>query len=262
MLSGSICNVADLTATLVSEGKHIIYEHGQGVLLDKRLGYSPSVTASHTTPAEVYHANSVPVTSPIYAVGVMKAYDTKVGSHLFLTQIEPDHPLAKILGKIEFGTTTGRSRMVGWFDAVEAGWALTHAGANELILNKLDVLNRQGDWQGPLKICAAYEDSNGSQTYSLPTSDDVREKLKPIYEEADGWDEDISAIRSFSCLPLAAQEYVAKLYRATVVAAYSGELPLYAKLPKLRFIGVGPNPGEIIADVPEPSRLLALAKLS
>lgn len=258
-LAHLVCDVSNLTAKLAKEGKHIIYEHGQGALLDKRLGFRPSVTASHTTPAEVYHANSLPITELVYAIGVMKAYDTKVGKHLFLTQIESEHPLAEILGKIEFGTTTGRSRMVGWFDAVEAGWALKHAGAHELILNKLDVLNLQGDWQGPLKICTSYKKPDGTLVYDLPTSDAERQKLTPVYEETPGWTEEISHLRHFSQLPEAAQVYVAKLYRASVMAAFDNNIPRDALLPPLRFIGVGPNPGQVIMDVPEPGRLLTLS---
>jgi adenylosuccinate synthase len=254
-----VTNVSELSLALARQGRHVLYEHGQGVLLDKRLGYSPSVTASHTTAAEIFHSNSLPINAAVHAIGVMKAYDTKVGKHLFLSQIEAEHPLAQILGKIEFGTTTGRSRMVGWFDAVEAGWALRHAGAHELIINKLDVLTLGGDWQGPLKVCVAYQDAAGNRHFTLPTNDATRAAMTPIYEETPGWTEDISAVRSWDALPLNAQIYVAKLYAASL-NAWAGGAEIDAELPPLRFIGVGPDPGQIISDVPRPHLLLRLAR--
>jgi adenylosuccinate synthase len=260
-LAAAITDVTQLSRELSEQKKHLIYEHGQGVLLDKRLGFTPSVTASHTTPAEVHHTNAVPITQSIYAVGVAKAYSTKVGVHLFLTQMEAEHPLAKILSKIEFGTTTGRGRMVGWYDAVEGGWALTHAGAHALIINKLDVLTLSGDWQGPLKICTHYVDPDGNRHFSLPTSDERRKQMTACYEECAGWTEEIQNIRNFTELPLAAQQYVAKLYQATIAAAQGGSIVEYENLPKLHFVGVGPDPGQIICDLPSPQELLRLAKL-
>ncbi|MGF1531817.1 MAG: adenylosuccinate synthetase [Puniceicoccaceae bacterium] len=234
---------------LLDRGQYLIGEFGQSYWLDKRHGYTPNVTASHTFTPELFQSAGIPV-CPVQTFGVAKAYDTKVGTHLFLTQIEPDHPLGEALAKIEFGTSTGRQRMVGWFDAVEKGTALRYGGFNDLILNKLDALRWDNLASPPikLKICYAYEEPSGKIYFQVPRDDSLRCKLKPLYLELEPWAEDISTIRNYRDLPPAARVYV-----ATCVATL-----LYCSGPKnfqnptlnLRYIGVGPDPEEIIASIP------------
>ncbi len=222
--------------------------------MDKRHGFAPNVTASHTYSPEFFQSAGIPV-QPIHTVGVAKAYDTKVGTHLFLTQFPDNHPLGERLKKLEFGTSTGRQRMVGWFDAVEKGDALRFGGFQDVMINKLDALSWGGEWQGKLKICVAYEDETGSRRLGVPRDDRLRTRLKPIFEEYEGWAEDISGVRSFADLPRNAQIYVKGMVRAMLDVASRGE-PWPEDLPNLRYIGVGPDPSQIIKDIPATRELL------
>jgi len=116
-LAKNIGEVRELILREVRAGHTIIGEFGQAYWLDKRHGFSPNVTASHTYTPEFFESAGIPVQA-IHTFGVAKAYDTKVGTHTFLTEMDDAHPLAQKLKQIEFGTSTGRQRMVGWFDAV------------------------------------------------------------------------------------------------------------------------------------------------
>ena len=125
---------------------------------------------------------SLPEFQQISQVGCCKAYDTKVGTHHFITRIDmDDHPLGKKLAKLEFGTSTGRQRMVGWFDAVEKN-ALRFGGFDWLVINKLDALSRTREDFDHLKICVAYEDIDGNRTTTTPRTESKSLNLKPVYE--------------------------------------------------------------------------------
>jgi adenylosuccinate synthase len=215
------------------------------------------VTASHTFTPEFFQSAGIPAQA-IHNVGCCKAYDTKVGTHVFISEIELAHPLSQQLRKIEFGATTGRQRMVGWYDAVEKGDALRYGGYQDLVLNKLDALTYAGDWQGELQICTAYQDPAGNTVYHVPRDDNYRRTLTPVYKKLPGWSQDISTVRKFADLPAAAKTYVAWLLRALIDVANHGDANKN-KIPNLRYIGVGPAPSQIIKDVPEISELLQLA---
>jgi len=252
-LKDNIRDTRELILENQRAGKFLVGEFGQSYWLDKRAGFSPNVTASHTFTPELFQSAGIPV-QPVHTIGCCKAYDTKVGTHLFLTQMEEDHPLTGALKKLEFGTSTGRQRMVGWFDAVEKGDCLRYGGYQDLVINKLDALTQPAG--GTLKICTAYRALDGSKVHCVPRKDAVRETLRPVYEELDGWTEDISGIRSFAQLPQQAQRYIAVCVKATIaVAARGGFTPAL----NVRYIGVGPDPSQIIKDVPETKALLELA---
>ena len=138
-----------------------------------------------TTP-EVFESAGIPV-QPVHTFGVAKAYDTKVGTHTFLTKMEEDHPLTARLKQIEYGTSTGRQRMVGWYDAVEKGDALRYGGFQDVMINKLDALTWAGDWKGDLRICTAYEDAQGRRHAHVPRNEAVRKSLRPVYSSFPGW---------------------------------------------------------------------------
>ena len=162
---------------------------------------------------------------------------------------------------MEFGTSTGRQRMVGWFDAVEKGDTLRFGGFQDLVINKLDALTYTGEWNGKLKICTHYEDSEGNVWNRVPRDESIRSSLKPIFSEYEGWTENISDVRSFEDLPLAAKRYVAGMFKAILDVAYRGkDYPI--ELPNLRYIGVGPDPKEIIRDIPKTGVLIAEYALS
>ncbi|MFA6289242.1 MAG: adenylosuccinate synthetase [Opitutaceae bacterium] len=258
-LAKNIGEVRELILREVRAGHTIIGEFGQAYWLDKRHGYSPNVTASHTFTPEFFESAGIPVQA-IHTFGVAKAYDTKVGTHVFLTQMDDAHPLSVLLKRLEFGTSTGRQRMVGWYDAVEKGDALRYGGYQDAMINKLDALTHRGEWNGDLLICTAYEDASGKRYHHVPRNDAIRKTLKPVYTKHPGWTEDVSQVRTFAGLPKNAQRYVAAMVKSLLDVAYHGEpLPAANKLPNLRYLGVGPEPSQIIKDVPATSDLLSLA---
>ncbi len=258
-LAKNIGEVRELILRELHAGRTIIGEFGQAYWLDKRHGYSPNVTASHTYTPEFFESAGIPV-QRIHTFGVAKAYDTKVGTHTFLTRMDDDHPLAVILKRIEFGTSTGRQRMVGWFDAVEKGDALRYGGFQDVMINKSDALTHSGEWCGDLLLCTAYEDASGKRHAHVPRNEAVRKTLRPVYTQHAGWPEDISKIRRFADLPVNARRYVAAMMKATLDVAYEGTVwPSADKLPNLRYLGVGPEPSQIIKDVPATTDLVQLA---
>lgn len=253
----NISSVTEIVRGAKTEKTPILAEFGQSFWLDKRHGYSPNVTASHTYPPEFFISARVPV-QKVHTVGCCKAYDTKVGTHLFLTRMPDAHPLALKLSQLEYGTTTGRYRMVGWFDAVEKGNALKYGGFDDLIINKLDVLAYSGAWQGgELLVCTAYQDQEGNLYYTMPRDERLRKTLRPVYRQYAGWSESVAGIKSFDSLPMAAKQYVAGMMKAVVDVAYQGEE--MGELFNVRYIGVGPEPGQIIDDVPHLQKLLEMA---
>ncbi len=259
-LAKNIGEVRELILGELRAGRTIIGEFGQAYWLDKRHGFSPNVTASHTFTPEFFESSGVPV-QRIHTIGVAKAYDTKVGTHTFITQMDDAHPLAAKLKQIEFGSTTGRQRMVGWYDAVEKGDALRYGGFQDVMINKLDALTHAGAWNGDLLLCVAYESADGRRYTHVPRNEAVRKALRPVYAKYPGWTESLSDIRHFRELPRNAQRYVGAMMKALLDVAYAGEkLPSADKLPNLRYLGVGPNPSQIIKDVPSTVELIALAR--
>jgi adenylosuccinate synthase len=257
-LAKNIGEVRELVLREIAAGRTIIGEFGQAYWLDKRHGFSPNVTASHTYTPEFFESAGVPV-QRIHTFGVAKAYDTKVGTHTFLTQMDDAHPLAAKLKQIEFGTSTGRQRMVGWYDAVEKGDALRYGGYQDLMINKLDALTHSGDWRSELMICVAYESADGRRYTHVPRNEAVRKTLRPVYTKHAGWTEDISTVRRFADLPKNAQRYVGAMMRSLLDVAFEGKThPAVDKLPNLRYLGVGPQPSQIIKDVPATPELVRL----
>jgi adenylosuccinate synthase len=250
-LRANIGEVREIVLRELAAGRSIVGEFGQAYWLDKRHGFSPNVTASHTFTPEFFESAGVPV-QPIHTFAVAKAYDTKVGTHTFLTQMDDALPICQKLKQIEFGTTTGRQRMVGWYDAVEKGDALRYGGYQDLMINKIDALTGADE----LLICIAYEDAAGKRHPHVPRNEALRKTLRPVYEKHAGWSEDISSVRRFADLPRNAQRYTAAMVRSLVRVAYGERLP--ATLPNLRYLGVGPQPSQIIKDVPSTTELLAL----
>jgi adenylosuccinate synthase len=250
-LRACIGDVRELALGELAAGHTIIGEFGQAFWLDKRHGFSPNVTASHTFTPEFFSSAGLPV-QPVHTFAVAKAYDTKVGTHTFITQMEDALPLCQRLKQLEFGTTTGRQRMVGWYDAVEKGDALRYGGFQDLMINKIDALTG-GD---ELRICTAYEDASGRRLAHVPRNEVLRRTLRPVYTHHAGWTADISTVRRFGDLPANAQHYAAAMVRSVVAVAYGDRRP--AVLPNLRYLGVGPEPSQIIRDVPPTLELMAL----
>ena len=133
---------------------------------------------------------------------------------------------------------------------MEKGDVLRYGGYQDLMINKIDALSGATE----LLICTAYEDAKGKRFHHVPRNEAVRKALKPVYSKHPGWPEDISGVRHFADLPKNAQLYTAAMVRSLVDVAYEGKLP--AVLPNLRYLGVGPQPSQIIKDVPATGELI------
>jgi adenylosuccinate synthase len=254
----NIGELRERVLNIIDRERYIIAEFGQSYWLDKRFGFTRSLTASHTCAQEFFNSACVPL-QPLHVIGVCKAYDTKVGNHIFITQMPDEHPLAIKLKKLEYGTSTGRQRMVGWFDAVERGDALRYAGFDDMMINKVDALNYEGAWNGgELLICTHYIDQSGKPVYHVPRFWEAQAKLRPAFIQLPGWSEDISNIREFARLPKNAKRYIASMVKSTLEVAYRGH-SLPGCLPNLRYVGVGPLQHQIIRDIPETPDLLKQA---
>ncbi len=257
MLAKRVGDVREACLDCLGCGKYIIGEFGQAYWLDKRHGFAPNVTASHTGVPEFFQSAGIPA-QLVHTIGCCKAYDTKVGTHVFLTQMDDAHPLAVKLKKLEFGTSTGRQRMVGWFDAVEKGDALRYGGYDDIAINKLDALSYSDEWQGgELLVCTHYRDpSTAKEYYGVPRDDALRRRLRPVYAQLKCWSQDISGVRNFEDLPAEAKRYIAFCMKSIIdVASKNKSLK---NLPNLRYIGVGPLQSQIIRDVPSTAELLKL----
>ncbi|MHB1065375.1 MAG: adenylosuccinate synthase [Georgenia sp.] len=187
-------------------GKTLVFEAGQATMLDVDHGTYPFVTSSSATAAGACTGSGVGPTRIDRVVGVLKAYATRVGEGPFPTELTDDmgERLRKVGG--EYGTTTGRPRRTGWYDAVVARYAGRVNGLTDLVMTKLDVLTGLEK----IPVCVAYE-VDGVRYDEMPADQSSFHHARPVYEELDGWSEDISGARTFEDLPAAAQRYVRTL---------------------------------------------------
>lgn len=185
------------------QGKTILFEGAQGVMLDVDHGTYPYVTSSNTVAAQAATGSGVGPKHVHYVLGITKAYTTRVGTGPFPTEL--DDETGRHLGEKgnEFGTTTGRKRRCGWFDAVLVRQAVKQAGIDGIALTKMDVL----DGLETLKICVGYKIDGQDMEY-LPASVRSQHKAEPVYREIEGWQESTKGVRSWSDLPAAAIKYV------------------------------------------------------
>ncbi|HEY5518087.1 MAG TPA: adenylosuccinate synthase [Cellulomonas sp.] len=201
--------VADTPLVLnraLDEGKTVVFEAGQATMLDVDHGTYPFVTSSSATAGGACTGSGVGPTRIDRVVGVAKAYTTRVGEGPFPTELldATGEWLRKTGG--EYGTTTGRPRRTGWFDAVVTRYAGRVNGLTDLVVTKLDTLTGLEK----IPVAVAY-DVNGVRHDEMPLDQSDFHHAKPIYEEFDGWWEDISLCRSFDDLPINAQRYVLAL---------------------------------------------------
>ncbi|MGV8977073.1 MAG: adenylosuccinate synthase [Cellulomonas sp.] len=201
--------VADTPLVLnraLDEGKTVVFEAGQATMLDVDHGTYPFVTSSSATAGGACTGSGVGPTRIDRVVGVAKAYTTRVGEGPFPTELldETGEWLRKTGG--EYGTTTGRPRRTGWFDAVVTRYAGRVNGLTDLVVTKLDTLTGLEK----IPVAVAY-DVNGVRHDEMPLDQSDFHHAKPVYEEFDGWTEDISLCRSFDDLPVNAQRYVLAL---------------------------------------------------
>jgi len=187
----------------LERGENVLLEGSQGTLLDVDHGTYPFVTSSNPTAGGASTGSGIGPTRISRVIGIVKAYTTRVGSGPFPTELfdEDGEKLRSIGG--EFGTTTGRSRRTGWYDAPIARYAVRINGLTDFFLTKLDVLT---GWE-KIPVCVAY-DVDGVRVEEVPASQSDFHHAKPIYEYLPGWSEDISKARKLSDLPTNAQNYI------------------------------------------------------
>ena len=187
-------------------GKRILFEGAQGALLDIDFGTYPFVTSSNVLAGQASAGTGIGPNSIDFVLGIVKAYTTRVGEGPFPTELFDDD--GQRLGERghEFGTTTGRKRRCGWFDAVLVRQTCATSGVTGISLTKLDVL----DGFETLKICVGYE-LDGERLEYLPTAADQQARCKPIYEEMEGWSESTEGATSWNDLPANAIKYVKRI---------------------------------------------------
>ncbi|MFP8964547.1 adenylosuccinate synthase [Streptomyces nanhaiensis] len=205
-LRGYVCDTTLLLNDALDEGKVVLFEGGQGTLLDVDHGTYPFVTSSNPTAGGACTGAGVGPTRINRVIGILKAYTTRVGAGPFPTELfDEDGDKLRTIGG-ERGVTTGRDRRCGWFDAVIARYATRVNGLTDFFLTKLDVLT---GWER-IPVCVAYE-IDGRRVTELPYSQTDFHHAKPVYEMLPGWSEDISGAKEFSDLPKNAQAYVKAL---------------------------------------------------
>lgn len=194
----------------MAEGKTILCEGAQGVMLDIDHGTYPFVTSSNTTAGGACAGLGIPPHRVDRVLGVVKAYTTRVGAGPFPTELlDATGETLRAIGR-EFGATTGRPRRCGWFDAVVARYAVMLNGIDAWAVTKLDVLN---DFE-TLRIAVAYE-LDGQRLDGIPPRAADLARCQPIYEEWPGWRQSLDAVRSWDDLPAAARAYLERLSELT-----------------------------------------------
>jgi len=222
--------VADTALELhqaIEAGKNVLFEGGQATMLDVDHGTYPFVTSSNATAGGAATGSGIGPGLFQNVIGIVKAYTTRVGAGPFPTELFDEW--GELLRKTghEFGTTTGRPRRCGWYDAPIARYSARINGLTDFVLTKLDVLT--GIKQIP--VCVAYE-VDGKRVEEVPVSQSDFHHAKPIYEMFAGWDEDISGCKTFESLPKNAQDYVLALEKISGC--------------RISAIGVGPQRDAII----------------
>ncbi|WP_369024463.1 adenylosuccinate synthase [Mycoplasma capricolum] len=206
LIKNNIIDCGYEVSNLINENKFVLFEGAQGVLLDIDHGTYPFVTSSNCS------ANNASIGTGIHAkqiqkvIGIVKAYNTRVGSGAMPTEIKTE--LANKLRERgrEYGSNTGKPRRIGWLDLVALKYAIRVGGIDQLFLTLFDVL----DTEEKIKICTAYKLDN-QIIHSIPANENDFKRCEPIYEELDGWNEDITKITSFEQLPINAQNYIKRI---------------------------------------------------
>ena len=187
-------------------GRRILFEGAQGALLDIDFGTYPFVTSSNVIAGQAATGTGIGPGAIDFVLGIVKAYTTRVGEGPFPTELDDEN--GRRLGERghEFGTTTGRKRRCGWFDACLVRQTCAISGVSGIALTKLDVL----DGFEEIRICTGYE-LDGQRLDYLPTAADQQARVVPIYESIEGWSESTAGARSWADLPGAAIKYVRRI---------------------------------------------------
>ncbi len=216
----------ELNAAL-DAGKTVLFEAGQATMLDIDHGTYPFVTSSSATSGGAATGSGVAPNRLERIIAVVKAYTTRVGAGPFPTELNDESGEYLRAKGFEFGTTTGRPRRCGWYDAPIARYTARINGVTDFVLTKLDVLSGLAT----IPVCVAY-DVDGVRHDEVPVSQSDFHHATPIYEEFPGWQEDITGCRRFEDLPKNAQDYV------TAIERMSGA--------RISAIGVGPEREQVV----------------
>jgi adenylosuccinate synthase len=209
-----IRDVSVLLNQAIRDGTRVMFEGAQGTLLDIDHGTYPYVTSSNASIGGVCTGLGIPPRAIGKALGVVKAYATRVGEGPFPTELFGDMGNRLRESGSEYGAVTGRPRRCGWYDAIAARYAARINGLDALALTKLDVL----DGVETIDICTAYR-CNGRTLDEFPSDPRALAHCTPVYESMPGWTEPTKGVRSFDRLPAAARRYVAKLEEVSGVRA-------------------------------------------
>ncbi|MCA9322830.1 MAG: adenylosuccinate synthase [Planctomycetes bacterium] len=210
------------------EGRAIFLEGAQGVLLDIDLGTYPFVTSSSTQIGGLLSGSGLSPFALDRVVGVLKAYTTRVGSGPFPTELECALGQRLRDRGHEYGSTTGRPRRCGWFDALGARFAVETNGVSEIALTKIDVMSGFST----IRVCTGYQ-LDGVDLPEWPADSALLERVEPVYRDFEGWSEDISEVRHYDALPEALRRYVEGLEELCGA--------------RIEMISVGPRREDIIA---------------
>jgi adenylosuccinate synthase len=201
-----IADATWLVQDALRRGDHVLLEGAQGTLLDLDHGSYPFVTSSNPIAGGACTGGGIGPLQVDEVIGVMKAYSTRVGSGPYPTELLDETGQGIASRGNEVGTTTGRPRRVGWFDAVPLRYAVAVNSVSSIMLNKLDILSGLD----LIRLCVAYE-IDGRRVEAWPSSATVLARATPIYEEFPGWSEPIYGIRALADLPENARRYVTAL---------------------------------------------------
>ncbi|WP_088072049.1 adenylosuccinate synthase [Gottfriedia luciferensis] len=201
-----VCDTSVVLNDAIDEGRRVLFEGAQGVMLDIDQGTYPFVTSSNPVAGGVTIGSGVGPTKINHVVGVCKAYTTRVGEGAFPTELHDE--IGNTIREVgrEYGTTTGRPRRVGWFDSVVVRHARRVSGITDLSLNSIDVLTGLET----VKICVAYK-FRGETITEFPASLKQLSECEPVYEELPGWTEDITGVKTLNELPVNARHYVERV---------------------------------------------------
>ena len=196
------------------DGKKILFEGAQGVMLDIDFGTYPYVTSSNPIGGGATTGTGLGINSVDEVIGVFKAYITRVGEGPFMTELLDDEgEKIQSVGK-EFGVTTGRKRRCGWFDLPIAKYSAQVSGLTGIALTKLDVFD---DFE-TIKLCVAYKDKRDGKIYeNYPTNINLHKYLEPVYREFKGWKTDITKAKTYNELPENAKFYLKEVEKLTGV---------------------------------------------
>ncbi|GAA4489672.1 adenylosuccinate synthase [Microbacterium panaciterrae] len=222
-----VADTGHLLDEALGRGEVVVFEGGQATMLDVDHGTYPFVTSSSATAGGAATGSGVGPGRLDRIVGIVKAYTTRVGSGPFPTELFDEQGDWLRARGFEFGTTTGRPRRVGWYDAPITRYATRVNGITDLVLTKLDIL----DGLEQIPVCVAY-DVDGVRFDDVPVNQSDFHHAKPILEYFPGWSEDISSARRFEDLPKNAQDYVLALEKM------SGT--------RISVIGVGPERDQVV----------------